>query len=267
MKALTPAGDPAVFFRELSRAAHRILFLDFDGTLAPFREERDQAAPYPGVPEILDAIAENAATRIVFITGRAIADIRPLLRLRKTPEIWGSHGREHLDASGRHTRAELPGDVSDALGKAREWAHSMGLADYFEEKAGCVALHWRPFPAGKAARIREEALGVFGGLAAQGRTQLHEFDGGLELQAPGHDKGWAIRQVLRGETGDARCAFLGDDYTDEDGFRSLKGQGLSVLVRRDFRETAADLWIRPPEELLSFLEGWRDACNSRQNIS
>jgi hypothetical protein len=29
---------------------------------------------------------------------------------------------------------------------------------------------------------------------------------------------------------------------------------LRVLVRNEVRETAADLWLTPPEELLSFLE-------------
>ena len=52
-------------------------------------------------------------------------------------------------------------------------------------------------------------------------------------------------------------AYLGDDRTDEDAFRALRGRGLSVLVRAEPRETAADAWIRPPEELIEFLRTWR----------
>jgi len=41
---------------------------------------------------------------------------------------------------------------------------------------------------------------------------------------------------------------------------TLLAGGLAVLVRPERRETAADLWIRPPRELLTFLKRWRDAC-------
>lgn len=54
-------------------------------------------------------------------------------------------------------------------------------------------------------------------------------------------------------------AYLGDDQTDEDAFRALEKlgeHGLSVLVRTHVRETAADIWIKPPEQLIEFLENW-----------
>jgi trehalose-phosphatase len=55
---------------------------------------------------------------------------------------------------------------------------------------------------------------------------------------------------------DAVLTYLGDDLTDEDAFNALHGRGLSVLVRGSQRKTAADLWIKPPQELLQFLEKW-----------
>jgi len=32
-------------------------------------------------------------------------------------------------------------------------------------------------------------------------------------------------------------------------------------VRREWRETAAELWLRPPEELRTFLRRWLDAAS------
>jgi trehalose-6-phosphatase len=51
-------------------------------------------------------------------------------------------------------------------------------------------------------------------------------------------------------------AYLGDDLTDEDAFKALKGKGLSVLVRDTQRDTLADCWLTPPDELLDFLHHW-----------
>jgi len=98
-------------------------------------------------------------------------------------------------------------------------------------------------------------------------NQLHraldwrEFDGGIELMVPGRDKGYAVEVVLS-ELGDqAAAAYLGDDLADESAFRALRGRGLGVLVRPEFRHTAADAWLQPPAELLAFLERWH-ACTT-----
>jgi trehalose-6-phosphatase len=63
--------------------------------------------------------------------------------------------------------------------------------------------------------------------------------------------------VLSETAEDTAIAYLGDDITDEDAFRAVKVRGLGILVRTEFRETAADVWLRPPEELASFLQLWR----------
>jgi trehalose-phosphatase len=89
---------------------------------------------------------------------------------------------------------------------------------------------------------------------------LEAFDGGLELRALGRNKGDAVRDVLDEEGSLAAAAYLGDDRTDEDAFRAIRGRGLSVLVRPELRETAADWWLIPPADLLWFLGRWHAAC-------
>ena len=52
------------------------------------------------------------------------------------------------------------------------------------------------------------------------------------------------------------AAYLGDDVTDENAFQAVKGHGVGLLVREELRPTEADVWIRPPDELRSFLLDW-----------
>jgi trehalose-6-phosphatase len=59
-------------------------------------------------------------------------------------------------------------------------------------------------------------------------------------------------------------AYLGDDQADEEAFRALQNRGLRILVRPEWRETAADVWLRPPEELVDFLFQWLTVLPRRE---
>ncbi|MCC5874968.1 MAG: trehalose-phosphatase [Candidatus Sumerlaeia bacterium] len=261
MKQLTPEGDPDRFFQRVGHANARILFLDYDGTLAPFRENRDEAFPAPGVREILTEIHHETDTRMVFVSGRSIDDLVVLLGLDFTPEIWGSHGRERLLPDGTREWPPVNEATRDAFLKAEEWAAEMGWGTCFEKKGGCVAMHWRPFPPEQREQVRDEATSRFQEIAGEHDLDVHHFDGGVEIQTPGIDKGLAISRVLEQYTeGEVAAAFLGDDMTDEDGFRTLKSRGLSVLVREEFRPTEAELWLQSTRELLEFLDRWKLNC-------
>lgn len=250
------------FFRRLRDCRRSLLFLDYDGTLAPFREKRDEAVPYPGLPDLLADLASLDGVRLVFVTGRAVRDLKPLLgRAAEGVEIWGSHGRERLHRDGRYETLGLSPEAGEALDDALHWTSARGLNLHSELKVGCVALHHRSMGREEREETFAEARKVWSELAERAGLELHEFDGGIELKVPGRSKGDAVNAVLA-EVPEAVAAYLGDDLTDEDAFRALEGKGLRVLVREEQRETAADLWITPPEELKRFLEMWRDSLRT-----
>ncbi|HMQ30842.1 MAG TPA: trehalose-phosphatase [Chloroflexaceae bacterium] len=258
----TPDGDPRLdaFFAALPRARCPLLMLDYDGTLAPFKVERDSAAPYPGVREALNRIVAGRS-RVVVVTGRAAHSLRPLLGLDHPVEVWGSHGAERLAPDGAYTPAALPPDAAAGLAEAADWLEEAGLAERCERKPTAVAVHWRGLDEAQAARLAALAEPAWAAIARRSRLELRPFDGGLELRAAGFDKGRAVNTLVE-ETGPgAAAAFLGDDLTDEHAFAALRGRGLTILVRPAYRQTAAELWLRPPGELLRFLGRWQAATS------
>lgn len=246
----------AAFWPRLQCHPEPVLLLDYDGTLAPFQVDRDQAFPYPGVRQRLAALLQRSGTRLVVVSGRPIADLLPLLGMKPHPEIWGCHGWERMLPSGEYRLGELPPAARSALDRAAAWVAEKGLKAHSESKPASVTLHWRGLEAKTAAGLDRSARAAWTSLAEEAGLELHEFDGGLELRHPGRDKGSAVREVLAETPPAAAIAYLGDDLTDEDAFRALHDRGLSILVRSRHRASSADLWLRPPEELLAFLDTW-----------
>lgn len=251
------------FWRELAVAAHSALLLDYDGTLAPFCVDRDRALPYPGVRERLTTLQEDTDSRLVIISGRAVDDLIPLLGIMPLPELWGCHGWERRLPSGEQRLLELPAAARRDLDQAFELLQQTRHGTALERKPASLALHWRGLEPAFRQDLEARAKSLWEPLLKRGVLQLHSFDGGLELRCTGRDKGTVVEDILRQLEPTTAVAFLGDDLTDEDGFSTLGDRGLSVLVRDTPRRTAAHTVLRPPEELLEFLDHWIDLRRPR----
>jgi trehalose-phosphatase len=255
------------FLRKLARSQQSVLLLDYDGTLAPFRVERNQAWPYPGVTELLNEIVETRRTRVAFISGRPARELLPLLKLARQPEIYGAYGLEHLHTDGQYESRPIDASAREALRRANEWTRRLNLQRHVEHKPGCVAVHWRGLSEEAAEAIRQEVRTAWVPIAEQAKLSLEDFDGGIELRAPLCNKLNAVRSVLEEVEAvdeDVPVAYLGDDSSDEQVFRATQGRCLRVLVREKWRETQADLWLRPPLQLMEFFRDWLQACLSQQ---
>jgi trehalose 6-phosphate phosphatase len=247
----------AAFLQQLGAAPESVLLLDYDGTLAPFHVDRSLAYPYHGVVSLLDSIVRCGKTRIVIISGRPIVELRALLTPMSDLEMWGSHGLERQLSDGSYSRVQVSEQDAASLREAQEWVVAAGLLSRAEIKLGGIAIHWRGMPAAEARRVRALTRDGWTPLAERSGLKLLQFEAGLELRVSHPDKGDAIRSILGTLDDSVPIAFLGDDITDEDAFQVLKGWGLTVLVRTDYRETIAEAWLRPPQELIGFLQRWQ----------
>ncbi|MGC9292161.1 MAG: trehalose-phosphatase [Acidobacteriaceae bacterium] len=253
MKEETVLSD---FFDALRRGPSSLLALDYDGTLAAFQTDRLRAHPYPGVVPLLASIQSCAKTRTVIVSGRPVAEVKALLYPIENVEMWGSHGMEKLSADGTYHPWKMCAANVQALQEAGEKVHHAGLGPRTEIKPGSVAVHWRDVSPTEAQEMESMVLAIWGPLLSHSGLMLMYFDGGLELRVAHPNKGDVMAQLLATVGPGAQVAYLGDDLTDEDAFRALKGRGLPVLVRPEYRQTGAEVWLRPPQEMLDFLKRW-----------
>jgi trehalose-phosphatase len=100
-------------------------------------------------------------------------------------------------------------------------------------------------------------------LAGKSGLVLAEFEEGVEIRLRAANKGTALHSLLADLPAEVPVAYLGDDITDEDAFRVLNDRGLTVLVNAKPRFTAAQIVIKPPNELISFLNAWIRACEGK----
>ena len=255
------------FLKKISASEKRVLLLDYDGTIAPFTPDRKRAFPYSGIPELLRRIMSECATRLIIVTGRPAHEIVPLLGLFPFPEIWGTYGLERLYGDGARWRcqydeSDVTEEAADALAHAEFRLDSEGLREHIEVKLAGVAVHWRGLQPAEILNIKTKTYRIMEPLTHRADLIMAEFEEGVELRLLSANKGKAVRAFLLDLEHDVPVAYLGDDTTDEDAFRALNGRGLTVLVRAKRKFTSAQMWLRPPDELIGFFNYWIRACGN-----
>ncbi len=250
MKILKNPEKVEAFWKSLENGRmNRLLMLDYDGTLAPFVVDRYKAYPYPWVRFILAQILQDKRNRVVIISGRNAKEVKALLGQKLPIEIWGGHGTERLLPSGELIREPVPSWAKGIFGQVEDWATDRNLLDCIEEKHGCLAFHVRGLEGGKVQGLLDDATQFFKKVSKGSDLQTETFDGGVELRLKGVDKGKVVRKLVSEVPANTASSYYGDDYTDEDAFVALGEEGVSFLVRQEFRKTKADVWIVPPDEL------------------
>ena len=225
-----------------------LLFLDYDGTLAPIVDDPERAVPHPAVPDLLAELA--ALHEVVVITGRDLAALGRLLGAR-LPAV-GLHGAEEgwADGTVESRAAEAHADALRQLRAAVPDAEGVVV----EDKGAAFAVHYRHAPDWDAARAALEAWAeaVPAGLVPIWGKAV------VELRAEGVSKGTAVARLAAAHP-DRTPVYLGDDVTDEDAFRALQAlRQPTVTVKVGEGETAAGHRLADVEAVVAYLRRFLD---------
>ncbi|GBE00255.1 trehalose-phosphate synthase [bacterium BMS3Abin07] len=225
------------------------LFFDYDGTLVPIVESPELAYIPEKIRQLIRKLKDNFA--IAVITGRTIGDIRK--RVGIDDIIYaGNHGSEIWDGGNliiSQDSSEINIKLKEILEKLnRGLSHIPGV--FIEDKGITASIHFRNV----WIKHLGELFSVFWGIIKDYEDIFRITSGKKVFEIRplnAWNKGDAVNYIMY-KFGKAMIPFyIGDDTTDEDAFRAVRGRGISVCVGGSLE---ADYYLKNQEEIGKFMK-------------
>jgi len=245
--------------------ANVCIFLDFDGTLVEFADTPDDIIVDASVSSLLCDLSNAFNGAVALVSGRSIASLQQALA-PTVVSMAGQHGLEiYRPGAEILDLVRLPEEWDDAVQRLERFVTGRpGLL--LEHKGLACALHYRRRPE-LEAEILNAVNHLSGSLGANIRVQTGKYV--VELRAAGMHKGRAVHWFMNRHPFAGRYpVFIGDDATDEDGFRSAIAMGgLGIHVGQSV-ETCANFSLADVSSTKNWLHelvlstrsqsGWND---------
>lgn len=220
------------------------LFLDFDGTLVDFAETPNEVIVDASVTSLLVKLHIALDGAVALVSGRSIGSLRQLL----APTVLamaGQHGLEiYRPGMQIIDRAMLPKGWNDVVQRLERFVSGRpGLL--LEHKGFACAVHYRRRP-----ELESEVIQAVDHLTGSLPTDVVPQHGKyvVEIKAASTHKGEAVQWFMNRRPFAGRYpVFIGDDATDEDGFRTAISMGGGGIVVGGFSDTCANGYLSDVE--------------------
>lgn len=247
-----------------------LILLDVDGTLAPIVDRHDQAAVPPATQRAVATLVSRPGVHVALVSGRSVADARRMVGVER---VWavGNHGSETMTPDGNLEVDARVAEYQPAIAKVASTLEpliAMVPGVVLENKTWTLSIHFRLADPGVVPRLR----GAITELARRHSLRVMEGKMIFEVRPPVQvDKGTAVLGLadkLGGLADSASVLFIGDDTTDEDGFRVLRERLPNAVTVRVFdgdlatADTAAEFMIGGTEGVRRMLE-WLAALRNQ----
>jgi trehalose-phosphatase len=247
----------------IQQAQNLLLFLDYDGTLTPIVSRPELALCPLEIKRLLKELRDLPKVNLAVISGRSLKDLRKKVGVSGIIYV-GNHGLEFQNLRGRHKKILSSARTRELKRITKNLQNSLKEISgiLFEEKGPVLAIHYRS--------VSQE---FFDRISHDLEKELHQWGDRWKMASgkmvfeirPNVDfhKGQAVREILKTFTSLGLLPiYLGDDQTDEDAFRVLRGLGISVFIGARRFPSEADFFLRNPEEVQEFLFRCREVRRS-----
>lgn len=245
-----------LFKKKIEAAENLLLFLDYDGTLAPFKADPLSACALPQIEKTLSILKRKNNYYLNLVSGRKLSELKDMLHLKEA-SYAGSHGLEIELSFEAEVIYPYQTKSIDTLSQKnydrvkKDYQDLEGIK--VEDKGFGLALHFETLEKQKEHQAKLESL------FSDSAYQLLSGREVIEIRPAGWDKGKAVdymTQRIKENYGieNTLRIYIGDDRTDEDAFRILN-DGLSIYVQNDSNlKTEAEYYLKDPEDTAKLLK-------------
>lgn len=210
-------------------AEHRLLFLDYDGTLVGFKATPDQAKPDEELKRLLDEISKDTANKVVIITGRDRHIIEKWLGDLNV-YIIASHGLWFRKPGESWVKTINVDDAwKEPIRHILEMYTDRMPGSLIEEKDYSLAWHYRQCEPDTIAQKRDELREALISITQSMSLGVLEGNKVLEVKDARVNKGHGVHLLTRNDHYDFILG-VGDDHTDEDLFAALPKDAYSIKI-------------------------------------
>ncbi len=209
------------------KAAHRLLVFDYDGTLVPFRRHPQDAKPTPALVELLRRYTEIPSNRVVISSGRDPATLEgwfgflPLGLAAEHGAFYKEEGRWHENVPAQVWDPEILSLLRKITDKTP--------GSFLETKRTALVWHYRNVDPELALLREEQLITLLSEPCARCGLRIMPGNKIVEVKSAVYSKGSEIQRLLAESRYDFMLA-LGDDVTDEDMFRALPPEAVTVKI-------------------------------------
>ena len=234
-----------------AQSERRLLFLDYDGTLSPFKTDPALAKPDAKLRKVIQELADDPKNRLVVISGRDRNTLEKWLGTYDV-DIISEHGVWLKEKRrGWHAIAKLKNDWKDEMRHVMELYVDRTPGSFIEEKDYSLVWHYRKVETGLGDLRSRELTSHLKYLSTNLSLQVLEGDMVVEVKNIEVNKGRAASLWLEKYTTDFVLA-IGDDWTDEDTFQAMPDDAITIKV--GLGNSAAKYSIQSDIEVLTLLQ-------------
>lgn len=232
-------------------ANKRIIFLDYDGTLVGFNVNINKATPDQELLDILKHITSIPENKVVLISGR---NHNTLTDWFSDPhlDMIAEHGAWHKRSG--HTWTNVPG-LADSWKKEiyplLETYSDRTPGSFIEEKSYSLVWHYRKVERDLGELRANELLNNLEYLVRDKQLQILRGNKILEIKSMEINKGKSALTWIAEQDYDFIMA-IGDDQTDEDIFKALPSEAITVKVGSNI--SAATFFVRNHSDVRKLLK-------------
>lgn len=237
----------------LRSAESWMLLFDYDGCLTAIKDRPSLAKLPADLRERLRSLARLDDSFVGVVSGRALSDVRQLVGLRNLIYV-GNHGLEIANGgwSFVHPLAETRKKFLQSLVYSLRRSLKRIPGAWVENKGYTLSAHYRLVK----PKMREEFLRIveqrLRSTPRAAQLRIRHGKRVVDIGALHWHKGSAI-VWLRGVVGKKTTVlYLGDDATDEDAFRVLDRDGITIRVGKSKKSHAA-YYLRRQNEVPELL--------------